>query len=73
VDVVRKRTVPPSSAAPASSRIGALNPEAVVSMTSGRGMAATREWTPTVANLLVLVVLEVFAFAALRMVINKIV
>jgi hypothetical protein len=36
-------------------------------------MAATSEWTPTVANLLVLVVLEVLAFAGLRYVINKIV
>ncbi len=42
-------------------------------MTSGRGMAATKEWTPTVANLLVLVVLELLAFATLRYVINKIV
>ncbi len=36
-------------------------------------MASTKEWTPTVANLLVLVVLEVVAFGALRYVINKIV
>lgn len=70
--VIRIRRVPPS-AAPASSRLGALNPEASVSMTSGRGMASTKEWTPTVANLLVLVVLEVLAFASLRYVINKIV
>lgn len=42
-------------------------------MTSGRGMAATKDWSPTVANLLVLVVLEVIAFGLLRMVINKIV
>lgn len=42
-------------------------------MTSGRGAAATKEWTPTVANLLVLVVLELLAFAGLRYVINKIV
>ena len=41
--------------------------------TSGRGLAGTKEWTPTVANLLVLVVLEVVAFAGLRYVINKIV
>ncbi|MFJ8719747.1 hypothetical protein ACIRD9_42550 [Streptomyces violaceus] len=67
-----RRTVRPS-AAPANSRLGALTPEASVSMTSGRGAAATKSWTPTVANLLVLVVVEVVAFAALRMVINKIV
>jgi hypothetical protein len=36
-------------------------------------MAATSEWSPTVANLLVLIVVELVAFAALRMVINKIV
>ena len=42
-------------------------------MTSGRGLGATKQWTPTVANLLVLVVLEVVAFGALRYVINKIV
>jgi hypothetical protein len=42
-------------------------------MTSGRGAASAKSWTPTVANLLVLVVVEVLAFAALRMVINKIV
>jgi hypothetical protein len=71
VDGIR-RTVRPS-AAPAQSRLGALNPEASVSMTSGRGTAAAKSWTPTVANLLVLVVVEVLAFAALRMVINKIV
>jgi len=71
VDGIR-RTVRPS-AAPANSRLGALNPEASVAGTSGRGMAATSEWTPTVANLLVLVVLEVLAFAGLRYVINKIV
>lgn len=72
MDVIRPRTIPPSAAA-ANSRLGALTPEASVSMTSGRGMAATREWSPTVANLLVLVVLEVVAFAALRMLINRIV
>lgn len=72
MDVIRRRTVPPS-AAPANSRLGALNPEEVVSMTSGRGAASTSQWTPTVANLLVLVVLELVAFATLRYVINKIV
>lgn len=36
-------------------------------------MAGTKEWTPTVAHLLVLVVLEVLAFGVLRYVINKIV
>lgn len=41
--------------------------------TSGRGLAGTKSWTPTVANLLVLVVLEVLAFGGLRYVINKIV
>lgn len=70
--VVRNRRVP-ASAAPASSRLGALVPEASVSVTSGRGMASTKEWTPTVANLMVLIVLEVLAFAGLRYVINKIV
>lgn len=40
--------------------------------TSGRGMG-TSQWTPTVANLLVLVVLEVVAFGGLRYLINKIV
>lgn len=72
MDVIRPRTVPPSAAA-STSRLGALTPEASVSMTSGRGMAATKEWTPTVANLFVLVVVEIIAFAALRYVINKIV
>lgn len=67
-----RRTVR-TGAAPASSRLGAMNSEASVSMTSGRGTAAAKSWTPTVANLLVLVILEVLAFAALRMVINKIV
>lgn len=67
-----RRTVRPSAAA-ANSRLGALTPEASVSMTSGRGVASTSQWTPTVANLLVLVVLEVLAFAGLRYVINKIV
>lgn len=67
-----RRTVRPS-AAPAASRLGALTPEASVAATSGRGMAATSQWSPTVANLLVLVVIEVVAFALLRMVINKIV
>lgn len=67
-----RRTVRPS-AAPANSRLGALTPEASVAATSGRGMAATSEWSPTVANLLVLIVVELVAFAALRMVINKIV
>lgn len=67
-----RRTVRPS-AAPANSRLGALTPEASVATTSGRGMAATSEWSPTVANLLVLIVVELVAFAALRMVINKIV
>lgn len=42
-------------------------------MTSGRGVASTKSWTPTVANLLVLVVVEVVAFAGLRMIINRIV
>jgi hypothetical protein len=42
-------------------------------MTSGRGAASTKSWTPTVANLLVLVVVEVVAFAGLRMIINRIV
>lgn len=42
-------------------------------MTSGRGAAATKEWSPTIANLFVLIVLEVLAFAGLRYVINKIV
>lgn len=36
-------------------------------------MAATKSWTPTVANLLVLIVLEVIAFGGLRYVINRIV
>lgn len=62
-----------SSAAPASSGLGAHVPEVSVAQTSGRGLGATREWTPTVANLLVLLVLELIAFAALRYVINKIV
>jgi len=44
-----------------------------VSQSSGRGLAGTKSWTPTVANLLVLVVLEVIAFGALRFVINRIV
>jgi hypothetical protein len=44
-----------------------------VSQTSGRGLASTQSWTPTVANLLILVVLEVVAFGALRYVINQIV
>lgn len=62
-----------SSAAPASSGLGAAVREASVSQTSGRGLSATKTWTPTVANLLVLIVLEVLAFAGLRYVINKIV
>lgn len=62
-----------SGAAPASSGLGAAVPEASVSQTSGRGLGSTSSWTPTVANLLVLIVLEVLAFAGLRYVINKIV
>lgn len=62
-----------SGASPANSGLGAAVPEASVSATSGRGMAGTKEWTPTVAHLLVLVVLEVLAFGVLRYVINKIV
>lgn len=72
MDGIRRR-IPASSAASASSRLGALVPEVSVSQTSGRGLAGTSQWTPTVANLLVLVVLEVVAFAGLRYVINKIV
>ena len=67
-----RRTVRPS-AAPANSGLGAIVPEVSVSQTSGRGLSSTKDWTPTVANLLVLVVLEVVAFAGLRYVINKIV
>lgn len=59
--------------ASASSGLGAAVPEVSVSQTSGRGLAGTKTWTPTVANLLVLVVLEVLAFGVLRYVINKIV
>jgi hypothetical protein len=72
MDVIRRRTIPPSAAA-ANSRLGALTPEASVSMTSGRGAAATKEWTPTVANLFVLIIVEMVAFAGLRMLINRIV
>lgn len=62
-----------SGAAPSSSGLGAAVPGAVVAASSGRGMKATSQWTPTVANLMVLIVLEVFAFAALRYVINRVV
>lgn len=62
-----------STAAPASSGLGASVQGAHVAETSGRGFAATRTWTPTVANLLVLVVLECIAFSGLRYVINRIV
>ena len=58
---------------PANSGLGTGVPEVSVSQTSGRGLAATKDWTPTVANLLVLIVLELVAFAGLRYVINKIV
>jgi hypothetical protein len=61
-----------SSAAPASSGLGAAVPEVSVAATSGRGLG-TSQWTPTVANLLVLIVLEVVAFGGLRYLINKIV
>lgn len=44
-----------------------------MAQTSGRGLGGTKDWSPTVANLLVLIVLEVVAFASLRYVINKIV
>lgn len=60
-------------AAPASSGLGNAVSGVSVSQTSGRGLSSTKSWTPTVANLLVLVVLEVLAFAGLRYVINKIV
>lgn len=66
------RTIRPG-AAPASSGLGTQNSGASVAATSGRGMASTSQWTPTVANLLVLVVLEVVAFGALRYLINRIV
>lgn len=60
-------------AAPSASGLGSAVSGASVSQTSGRGLSSTKSWTPTVANLLVLVVLEVIAFAGLRYVINKIV
>lgn len=66
------RTIRPG-ASPASSGLGNQVPEASVSQTSGRGLAGTSAWSPTVANLLVLIVLELIAFAGLRYVINKIV
>ena len=44
-----------------------------MAQTSGRGLGGTKDWSPTVANLLVLIVLELAAFAGLRYVINKIV
>lgn len=64
---------PTRNAVPASSGLGNNVSGASVAATSGRGMAGTSSWTPTVANLLVLVVLEVIAFGGLRYVINRIV
>lgn len=61
------------NAAPASSGLGSSVQGAHVAETSGRGLVATKSWTPTVANLLVLIVLEVLAFGGLRYVINRIV
>lgn len=62
-----------SNAVPASSGLGNNVSGGSVAATSGRGMASTSQWTPTVANLLVLVVLEVVAFGGLRYLINRIV
>ena len=69
---VINRTIRPG-AAPASSGLGTQVPEVSVAATSGRGLAGTKAWTPTVANLLVLIILEVIAFGGLRYVINRIV
>jgi hypothetical protein len=67
------RTRSRTNAVPASSGLGNNVTEASVAGTSGRGLAGTKEWTPTVANLFVIVVLEVVAFALLRYVINRVV
>jgi hypothetical protein len=56
-----RRTVRPASAAPNAGAgpvpVGATVPNPV---------AGTKQWSPTVANLLVLIVLELVAFAVLR-------
>lgn len=41
--------------------------------TSGRAAAAAKSWSPTVANLLVIILLEMVAFGVLRYFINRIV
>lgn len=54
-----------STAAPAESGLGLYGTGDAVSASTGGGSGAS-QWTPTVANLLVIVVLEIAAFAALR-------
>jgi len=44
---------------------------ATVTTASG-GVGQTKGWSPTVANLLVILVVEIFAFAAIRYVFRKI-
>jgi hypothetical protein len=62
-----------TNAVPSPSGLGSQNTGASVAATSGRGMAAAADWTPTVANLFVLIFLELAAFAALRYVIHRVV
>lgn len=45
---------------------GAYQNGAAVAANSVRGQASTSQWTPTVARLFVLLILEIAAFAALR-------
>lgn len=54
------RTVRPASGAP-NAGAGPVPVGATVPVVAG-----TKQWSPTVANLLVLVVLEIAAFAAIR-------
>lgn len=56
-----RRNVRPASAAP-NAGAGPVP----MGGTVPSGIQATKQWSPTVANLLVLVVLEIVAFAAIR-------
>lgn len=58
------RTVRPAGAVSVSSDVGAGRAPNGVAMNLGPGGA--KGWSPTVANLLVLVVLEIVAFSVIR-------
>lgn len=64
----RRRTIRPASSSP---NAGA-GPVPLGETVPNPMPAGVRQWSPTVANLLVILVLEVVAFAALRYVFGKV-